>query len=1819
MNNPIKIIHKFKNNNRRVQYIQYIFLGSLVNDDVYNILKAIKNKNLFDTLNFLNKNKLKILEENYGEFWYTYFFNTYHIQAQKNIILKSSAKKSSISSKLGKEWISKHLEISIEKIKQYSFASNYYDYLLSRNKIKTKTKKKEMDFTTYNQLGGGENTIIKEDNIDEKLEEEDNEEANINTVEDLDDEVIEDFDLEELTKLYSMQDIETDKNIKETAKLISDATKDKSWLKDAKDTEIKFNSKLDNITYDTNLEDIYDKEYILEQYIFMDDMIKTIREKIAVSIGISDKFGDIKLLPEYIYFWSEYDLNNVKDYVMLGQKWIRRNELLKIDVKPNENISVYENLRNNLKYLRDSFGIKIKREDDDALILRDYEDYITNNEIYMSDLFNELGINYSSDAEKKKNLYEVFVNIYYPYITFDRFEDIIELLNNLNDKEFNRNESIYNNLINDVKLEKEIYTIVEETKLEKNKYENYFNENYILQTIIHLNLYNPKNKTGTLSEEKFNLYKIFDSFIISEQYPFIQYQTPDSQITYKYYTKSKVIENNNILLKWFDTAPYGISFKIKVTEEKYISINFNENGRLEYKITWIEDNKAVIDDIKESYKYVNELLLKINNENKKIKIILPTEEQFKYAFINTIQKFILPKTYKINHNDLSDFSRFFYPYISLVIEPKKRKASNATNDTSKYGTYLRYKRISNYENKTRMHLRILYFLRNFDISDKDLVDELSKQFNITLDDAAKELDSVKGKYSKILEKVKSSKKLKGMPKSKPPGIGIDIQGRNRENYKIRITGARSKNQLNEILSFIKVLIYLYSETYLEKKNKYQKIKDKLLKLNKIAKRRNKVREIVDYDTDKLKVSDITSLDKKRLGFKPEEGMNQWTRSCQNSGEDDKRRPLIVSGDNINQLIKRGYKFNSKTNFYEKEVMLDENGKKKKISVRAVKLVNDDGKVNYFTCDPQENKKHMFIGFLSKSSNPTELCMPCCFKKDQMISANKVKKNYYMKCIGNKKADENIEIESIKQIKDKIYVLQETNKIQEGRFIFLSKYLNYFFNKVWKNDYKIKNHYLTESNSGFFLKYTVKDNYYFFLSAIANIYDKTMDDLKTICINTLQNDKNDKIFNYLNNGDLRAMFKTREKLIEHIKNSNYLEYDILGELLAIPNILSENGIFYFILEKKVKVIKKQLEKDMFKENYYMKCLNNENNYTMDENKDYIILLKEGKYYFPIYRVIKKSSEKNITLQKKYRLTAETTKKIMEELVLYYSKSCKSDMLKNLYTASNIYNKDIINLLELNNIKVKEQYINDRYKVKFILLENKLYLPVNSSGSNYNYTISNLNNIKNYLSLDNTIKLLKDVEKKIKLNYIPDIIYYDNISKKKNNTEYNVTSILLKNKTIIPVKPEKLISSQFKKYGLSYEFLSLEEIIDKVIINKDISNDDRDKRVRENLYRNEGYNLFRLELSYFLSQNNDIKNKITSTIRNNNIKNKDKRKEITDILLKYINTKTQNKISSTDKQSIATVVKNLPELQNYSISNIRNYCIINRDKNSCEYNKHCTFINNKCQFQIYQEDLYIYINKVIEEMILNGIKFKELIQEDNFYVSDIVDYTQYSNRPDQKIIKTSNFNIKKIMNELFGKNNIPKLGRRNKIKKMEEYKDLIELGKQLIQEVKNNDNSIIRAYVNSFYWINNPLYDIESRNLGFFSDLQNNITNLFKAYIIDYIQNNIYNKEFADDIEKYFSKKDLEQTNFFLSAINKFRKRIVNTDGILELTVLSYMFNYPIVVYDNFNIVKYIFNNGPVKVNEKTIEKYTKIKDCVFIKFDLEESNNIPFKIYSIYYI
>jgi hypothetical protein len=1874
MKDPIKIIHKFKNNNRRIQYKIFIFIGPSISEDIMKILDIIQNKDFFNSLISLSIKQNKILEEFYGEKWFEKFFTSYHLKLQIKQIENTPAKKKQIEIKFGNEWYKNNINLGNFKKITYSFAANYFDNLLDKKK-NIINKNPELDYRTYNidkstidlsnykliggvyelqnysnnELSGGkyddddddefidvtdELIDVTEDSIqnNKKNNEDDieDEEEDKIELEDFEEIVDEAFDLDELAKLYSNENIENDKVIKETSKMISEAINDRKWGKDLEELGIDYDKSQDNITYDINLEDVYKKYYITDEYIFKDDTIKTIKNKICITLPLSENFGKgIKLIPEAQYFWSEYLTPKGKEDIMIGQKWIKKNELLKIDIKPNENLKTYENLRNNLSYLKDSFGHKIKREDDETNILRFYEDYMTINEIYLLDIFNDLGLNYNPNPESKRNLFEVYINIYFPMITYDRLESIINLLNNKNNNEIKLIESEFLLIKNDCKLEKEIYITVENAKNNLENFNQYFAENYIIQSNIHVNINNPKNLTGTTSDTKYNLYRIFDNFILSEEYPFIQYQTQDGQVTYKFYTKSNNLDNNEVLIKWFENTPYGISFKILTRLNKYIAINLHESGRIEYKITWKEEDMATINNIIESYDYIRNLLKKINNENKKIKFTMPENDRFKYAFINTIQKFTIPEQFKINHNDLSEFCRFFFPYISLVIEPKKRvskKSDQKESTISKYGTYLRYKRINKYDNRTKMHLRILYFLRNYELNDRELIDEIAKQFNITLEQTVKEIDFVRERYGKAIQKSsKLLKKLKALPKAKPPGIGIDIQGRDREKYKIRITGARTKEQLEEIVNFMKVLIYLYCQTYLYKIKEYQKLKETLKTLCKIAKRRNKVIEIVDYEVTSSNIKTITSLDKKRLAFKPEKGQSQWTRSCQNSGNDKKRRPAIIQGDTLDKLVKNSYKLNPKTNYYEKQVEITIKKKKYNVTLRAIKLTGDDNTYNFYTCDPSENNEFMHIGFLSRGNNPSDLCMPCCFKKDQLFSANKQKKNYYLRCIGEQNTTKSIDnIQS--NIGDKLYILQETNKVQDNRFIYLPKYLDILFNKVWNHDHKIKNHYLYESKSGYFFKYTVKNDKYNFLGAISNIYEKNIDEIIELAIAFLEKDKKDIYFTFLNNGDIKETFKTKENFINYLKTSNYLEYDIIGELLALPNILSKNGLYYFILEKNILIIKKALEKDNIIERYYINCLNYENTWMMNEDRDIIILIKDTKYYFPIYRVQKdEKKDKKINLDKIFNINNKETINTINELKNYYNQSCKNTLYTKIIGNYYLFAKNIILLLIDKNINVTKQIIDDRNKCKYLFLDNNILLPVYPSGISYNFPFENINKFN--ISLDKIESVLKKINKindQIKMDYIPKVVFYD--TKEKDNI--HIISILLENELIIPIHAEWKNQKSIKNIGIATRFQPLEAEIDKAIINKENIKtiDLRLIKVKEHIFNNESYNIFRLEFSLFLQNNKDIKEKIIIITTNNNININDKKNELRKILYKIINPKLAKElVGGSSQNNFVNVVNSIKNIENYNISNLREYCEISKTKDKCESNLHCSWNNESCKIRLDENMVINFINKILEELIQRDIQYKELIQDGDYYVSDIVDYSQYTNRLDQKIIKTSNFNIGKIMSELFGKEKIPIIGKRQNVKKnnediIEDYPELIELGKQLIQPIITNKDSIIRAFVNSYYWINNTLYDIESRNLGYFSELQTILTNQIKAKIIDFIFKNKIeqNDKFNKYLLKYFNNDEKK----FIDKINKFRKKSYNTDGKLELYVLSYIFDNRIVVYNNYNNVIGLYLQGNIPITDENIKNFTNEQyrnKTIFIKLDTDELNTIPKSIYSLYYL
>lgn len=1896
MDDPIKIIWKFKNENKKEQYHVCIAVGNILSMTIKKILKKIKDLNLFDTLISVTDAEYANMEKKYGAHWYRCFFISKHIEATVKNIRSNKSKKDDIIEKYGADWYKLHIA-DFEYIDR-----SYHNYAYLFKQIKEKKNKiikddvdtdgddgnnySTINLDVINDMTGGNNDIDEEydimnyevsakeehrfdfselindfDRMESHLNDDaydsnenirqfggnfEDEDEDVDDVDDVDDDDVDDVDDvddnddtgtgtdtdtddEEYDISYdenaitNMELLQIDDNASQIAKDIHKIIDDDKKYNVPAD----FDESKNNAMHESNLKDVYSKIYIYNQFIFFDDTIQTIKSKITCGLkqdpAINNSHFAPYILPSRMYLWSEYeyeegDANNkvVKtDKVMLGQKWIKRNEILGVDVEPSSNIRTYEQLKYNLKNLRDSimkYGSKIKREMDEGNILEEYRQYITNNEIYMIDIYHELGNNYNPTSEEVlKNVYSVYVKIYYN-ITQDEFKQIIDFLNSdklnrSNDAKMEANIILqyYQNLNNDLMLENEVSKIIEELKSDPASYTGLFKDNFVTQSVIHVGL----QHHNIMRSPKVDLFRIFDNFITDDTYPFLQYQVLDGKLIFKFDKHGNENDKNAILSKWFENAPYGISFKIKVNQKgdssnKYISVNLNDNGQIEYKTQWKEDDKATIEDVKNTYPYIRGLLKKINSENNKLQFTMPADDKFKFAFINTIQQIELPEKYLINHNDLSDFARLFFPYVAVVVEPRKRQSKLKTKDDkkSKYGSYFRYKRISKYENDGRIEHRIIYFLRNYEYIEKLLTAEISKQFNITEKQASEKINEVKQKFPSLKKSRKILKKFDNIPKYKPPGIDINIQGKQRNKYKMRISGARNKAQLDKIINFMNILIHIYIEAYLKKNSNFTKLREKLKQVSHIAKRRNLVEDIVDEEIDVKSVKQITKLDKDRLAYKPEKGQNQWTRNCQNSGNDKQRRPIPYSDKNIDELLKQGYVYNTVTGDYERTVIINKRGKKKETILRAAKLTNNDGTHIFYTCSPEENKDHMHVGFLSRSSNPNGLCLPCCFIKDHYTSKNKEKRDFYMKCVGKFQETG----KAVKKIMgEKLYILQDSNKIQENRFGYLPKYLNLYFNLLLNKHRNIKNHYLVSSNTGYFFKYGSKQDEFPYLNAIANATDLSIDDIKSKIkqiLTTNDKDKNMKIFTYLNNGDIRTQFTTIESYLHFIAVNMDIEHNMVDDILCIPNMLFEHGANIFIFEKRMLIennAEYALDENMLKEDYVLLCKNIENiDLIYDTKRKNIFILKENTNYYPIYMTLKEENAKSIDLIKSFDYD-DNNNNIVKHVSNYFKINCNQSSIN--FLKSDTAKSAHVKLSNLEKYKVKGQIIDKRNKCKYLVLNNDQLYPVKPSGSildvNLNYshnlyintlqqTVSNLMHIA---SLDTT--LICKVQ-----GYI-----YSNV----NNNVYDVIAVITDQSINIPVQPITINYHELQKIsnanGIKHfitDMRSLYDEIDDVIAMGPTNDIDlRIQNVKKNTYDNESYELFRLELSDFFTQHVPLKNKIISFITADDLNKAAKKNMIKKALFNVLSKElldiynTVNVLEGGVESDVVLPVEKVqtnfvelvPEIPNekiinYNLNNNREVCKIN-NKASCNNEPHCTFAGS-CKFMLTKQSLISYINRVADELVSNKLKSSELLKIDNYHVSDIVNAENFKERYGQKIIKSVNHNIQKILGEIFGKNNIPTIGknRANRFSKPVNHEILLhpieKIGNYYIQLV-NNSNSIYRAYANGFYWLKNTYSDISYRNIGYYNPLQTDLVNLFKSFIIDYLLNKKRTKKMTADLSDIIPF-DEESVDNYLDAFIKIT--IPKYIALVDLYILNQLHHIPIVLYDIYDQVFCIIDNG-----------------------------------------
>jgi hypothetical protein len=988
-----------------------------------------------------------------------------------------------------------------------------------------------------------------------------------------------------------------------------------------------------------------------------------------------------------------------------------------------------------------------------------------------------------------------------------------------------------------------------------------------------------------------------------------------------------------------------------------------------------------------------------------------------------------------------------------------------------------------------------------------------------------------------------------MHKYKIPGIELAIVGNPLKNgYKVRITGARNEEQLNQIMKFIIVVLGLYVDAYLEKRSDKKYLIDKLVKLTHIAKRRKKVDNYVDYDHEKSEIKQMSSLDKERLGYTPEKGQLQYSRACQNNGGKIRRPQQVLTQKD---LIDMGYKFNDKTKQFEKKVKSVQGNT---IVIVPVELPNEDGTRIYYVCDPKINGEYSYVGVLTKSNNPYGKCMPCCFKKNQAYSVNTVKRQKFLNCL---KGEEKQKTETITTANiDKIYVLRNTNKLVHGRFSLLSLKLDIFLNKIINNRINLKNNYLSNSNTGYFLKYgIVQDNNNYF-NCFSAIFDISVDEIKNKIKLNLNKDKDLRIFTSLNNGDLRTQYQTKDKYLNVILNSERVGSWLLNDILSINGILSKNGLNIILFKKKI----------YDEENITIKCVNSENNIYLDDvNRENVIIIKENNYYYPIF-LVKMTSDKEIMIKKKF------TYDEIKHIIPYILANCNSKINKigmvNGFTAKETEKIILNNKLKHN---ITYQIIDARFKCKYLILNDDIVIPVIPSGTLYN--------INTKLNVEEFVKSLSDTLNKLSKLY-SDIVkiigyYYTNT----NNEQYEIIGLMTKEEAFIPIKPKKLSKSEIPDNMILMYRPPIDEIDEEILKGKkNIIVDKRIIEVNKYAYNNEMYQLFRYHFSNYLKEHQNIKEDLINLINNNNHDQSTRRGLIKKLLYQTIDKTLYEKFTElTLDNSLPKwihLMKEDIEYDKYEPENIRNLCSTNKNK-TCSNHLHCQFVNDECLFRLKEENIIDYVNKITEEFINNDFKAKEVLQIDKYYVSDIININNFTQRPKQKIIKESAHNIVTALDEYFGEEQKPRIGRyQNKFRyKLKDKEDEInklnsikEYEQWYTQNIIPNNYSVYRVFVNCYFWMNYPELDINSRNLGYYGIIQTELTDRVRGMVIDSAS------KFGVNVDK----------------IDKIVNVLSIDDGTTELFVMSKIFKKFIYIYDyNNKIVKVI---NPNKDYNSAITEY-----------------------------
>jgi len=445
--------------------------------------------------------------------------------------------------------------------------------------------------------------------------------------------------------------------------------------------------------------------------------------------------------------------------------------------------------------------------------------------------------------------------------------------------------------------------------------------------------------------------------------------------------------------------------------------------------------------------------------------------------------------------------------------------------------------------------------------------------------------------------------------------GIDVHIAGQWSPKLFISGSKSIKEMENVYNFMIRFLYVYKNL-----NKFKSINDRWKNISDIIKKKSSGER---EERDVKRVRKLQHVDPMLFDFEKKGKVEFYSRLCQSA-----QQPLPLGDDELREV----------KNDYE-EVL------------RYGNKTYPGQFVNYVCPD----HVYQFPGFLPKEKHPKGFCLPCCYKTSSQKTKSR-KHKIFKECMRIELGKElTSEDDPAREESNRRYIKNWGKPIQEGRLGLIPHKLSALFNK---KDCKISKLNMLERNSKCFLVFGINQDESSFITCIStalvggkNVISTTSQREKILTfmdqtIKYLQ--KNKRIFDILENGEVKREFGTLDVFIEYLETGgggSGISDKYVLDLFSNFNIYRPEGINIVVFTENPDT-----------GNVSISCSGR--TYGLlesfdDASRQTVVLIKSGKYYFPVFEI---STDNSAMAVISVRRTFNKDSTIVKVIVQMYEHLC-----------------------------------------------------------------------------------------------------------------------------------------------------------------------------------------------------------------------------------------------------------------------------------------------------------------------------------------------------------------------------------------------------------------------------------------------------------------------------------------------------------------------------------------------------------------------------------